>query len=613
MSAMFGATLHTAPGHSESEGHRMLQRAAMVRQVGQGIFAYLPLGWRTIRRIERVLREEMERIGGQELSMPVVNPAELWKRSGRYHRIGPELARFHDRRGRDMVLAMTHEELVTFLAGSEIESYRQLPRLVFQLQTKFRDDARPRAGLIRVREFIMKDAYSFDADDAGLAVRYRAQYRAYFAIFRRCGLPVRAVLSDVGMMGGSMAHEFMYLTPVGEDTLLLCAGCGFAANREVATFRKPAPAVDAAASGPVADAATSGPAADAADAAPAEVYTPGATTIAALSAHLGVPADRTAKAVFLAADREEADGTIRTEYVVAVVRGDMEANETKIGNLVRAAELRPMTADEITGIGAVAGYGSPIGVRGATVVVDDLVARSTDLVAGANRAGYHLRGVTAGRDYHVDHVGDITAARAGDGCPACGQPLRTTRGVEVGQIFKLGSRYSADLDAAFLAADGRRRPVVMGCYGIGVGRLLACLAEEHRDEHGLRLPVTVAPYDVHLTLLDDLESAAGAVAQRLYAQLWAAGVEVLLDDRNERAGVKFADADVIGLPLRVTIGPRGLAAGVAEVRDRATGAVTAVPLGDVVVELRRRIAAMRAELADRAAVPVELPSELAER
>lgn len=590
MSNAFGSTLHTAPGRSESEGHQLLQRAAMVRQVAQGLFAYLPFGWRTIRKIEAVMRSEMERVGGQEVSMPVVNPAELWKESGRYFKIGPELARLRDRRNRDLVLAMTHEELVTFLSRSEIESYRQLPRLVFQLQTKFRDDARPRAGLIRVREFIMKDAYSFDTDEAGLAEQYRAQYRAYHNIFRRCGVPIRAVLSDVGMMGGSMAHEFMYLTPIGEDTLLLCDGCGFAANREVAAFRKPEP--ERAAALPI-----------------EEVATPDASTIDELCAFLGISAAETAKVVFLAAERERADATFDTEYVVVVVRGDMEVNETKVANLVEAAELRPMTEDEIRKIGSVPGYGSAIGLHDATVVVDDLVAASTNLVGGANRAGYHLRNVNAGRDYPADLVADVTAARAGDGCPACGHRLTTTRGVEAGQIFKLGTRYSAGLGADFLDRAGERRPLTMGCYGIGVGRLLGCVAEQNRDDKGLRMPVTIAPYHVHLTLLDDLDSPVGRFARRCYDELWAAGVEVLFDDRAERAGVKFADADLIGLPLRITAGRRGFADGTAELRERATGETTAVPLDELVAEVVRRISAMRAAL--DAPVEIELPEELA--
>jgi prolyl-tRNA synthetase len=552
----------------------MLQRAAMVRQVAQGIFAYLPLGWRTIRKIEQVVRSEMEAAGAQELSMPVVNPADIWKQSGRYYKIGPELARFQDRRGRDMVLAMTHEEVVTGLARTDIESYRQLPRMVFQFQTKFRDDARPRAGLIRVREFIMKDAYSFAADEAGLDVQYQAQYQAYLNIFRRCGLPVRAVASDVGMMGGSMAHEFQYLTEIGEDTLLFCAGCGFAANMEVARFRKPEPAAREAL-------------------AMEEVATPRATTIDALAAALGVSAADTAKSLFLAADREEADGSRHPEFIVAVVRGDMDVNETKVGNLVNAAELRPMTDAEMAGVGAVPGYASPVGITGATIIVDDLVASSPSLVAGANKDGYHLRNVNAERDFAAAHVGDIAAARAGHGCPDCGSQMSTRRGVEVGQIFKLGTRYSAALDATFLDAGGQRQPVIMGCYGIGIGRLLGCAAQEHRDDLGLRLPVSIAPYHVHLCLLEAAGSRAGEDAERLYRELLAAGVEVLFDDRDERAGVKFAGADLIGLPLRLTLGQRSLAAGAAELRDRATGQTEMVPLGEVVRAVLERLAVLR--------------------
>lgn len=584
MSGAFGNTLHTAPGHSESEGHQLLLRAAMVRQVAAGIFAYLPFGWRTIRKIENVMREEMDRIGGQEVSMPVVNPAELWKETGRYFKVGPELARFRDRRNRDLVLAMTHEEVATFLARSEIESYRQLPRMVYQLQTKFRDDARPRAGLVRVREFIMKDAYSFDTGEAGLARAYSEQYRAYHHIFRRCGVPITAVLADVGMMGGSMAHEFMYLTPIGEDTLLLCDSCGFAANRDVATFRKPVPAVAAAL--PL-----------------QEIATPGASTIAALTEMLRVPAARTAKVVFLAAEDGE-----QTRYVVVVVRGDMEVNETKVANLVQTAELRPMTEEEIAGIGSVPGYGSPIGLHDATVVVDELVTASANLVGGANKAGHHLLNTNAGRDYPAGLVGDVTAARAGDGCPECGHELRTVRGVEAGNIFKLGTRYSAALNATFLDTAGERRSLIMGCYGIGVGRVLACAAEELRDDRGLKLPVTIAPYHAHLTLLDSLGSPVGEFAQQVYTHLWAQGVEVLFDDRDERAGVKFADADLIGLPLRITLGKRGFAEGLAEVRDRATGETEKVPVADLVTYVRDRITAMRDAL--NAPVEIELPAEV---
>jgi prolyl-tRNA synthetase len=590
MSSLFGGTMRAAPSRADAEGHQLLLRAAMIRQLGQGIFSYLPLGWRSVKKIEGILRAEMDAIGGQELSMPVVNPAEVWKATGRYFDIGPEMARFDDRRGRPMVLAMTHEEVVADLCRSEISSYRDLPRMVYQIQTKFRDDPRPRAGLIRVREFIMKDAYSLDRDQAGLAERYAAQYRAYFNVFRRCGLPVIAVASDVGMMGGNLAHEFMYPSPVGEDTLLLCDGCGYAANRQVATFRKPEPPRE--------------------DALPVERFaTPGANTIDALVDVAEVPAARTAKAMFMAAERARPDQPATVELIVAIVRGDLELNETKLANAVHAPDLRPMTDDEITKIGAVAGYGSPVGVTGATVVVDDLVAASPNLVAGANVAGYHLRNANAGRDYTPDLVADIVAARGGDPCTACGGPLRATRGVEVGQIFQLGDRYSAAVGATFLDSDGERRPVVMGSYGIGVGRLLACAAEEHRDGHGLRLPITIAPFQVHICQLDGAGSRAASIAERLYRDLWAAGIEVLHDDRGQRPGIQFADADLIGSPLRLTVGEKSLGRGGVELRARATGETVLVPLDRAVPAVRERVAALLEEVA-AGVRPVELPDDL---
>jgi prolyl-tRNA synthetase len=580
MSRLFGVTLRTAPGRTEAEGHQLLLRAGMIRQLGQGIFSALPLGWRSMRKIEQILREEQEAIGGQELSMPVVNPAEVWQASGRYDQIGPEMARFNDRRDRPMVLAMTHEEVVADLCRSEVDSYRDLPRLVFHIQTKFRDDPRPRAGLIRVREFRMKDAYSLDTDDDGLHRQYVAEYRSYFATFARCGLPVLAVGADVGMMGGHLAHEFMYATPVGEDTLLLCDGCGYRANRQVATFAKPTPKAEK-------------------PKRMEEFATPDATTIDALVA-LGIPVERTAKALFMAADQPG------PQLIVALVRGDMELNETKLANVVEAADLRPMTEEEIATIGAVPGYGSPVGVKGATVVVDELVQASPNLVGGANRVGFHLRNVNAGRDFTADHVADITAAADGHACVVCGSVLRTTRGVEVGNIFKLGTRYPAAVGAMYLDQDGERRPIVMGSYGIGVGRLLACVAEEHRDEKGLRLPITVAPYQVHLCQLDGDQPAE--VAARLYDDLWAAGVEVLHDDRGQRPGVQFADADLIGAPLRLVVGERSLQRGGAEVRERATGDSTVVSVDTVVAHVVERVTAM---LAGYATPPdVELPPEL---
>lgn len=603
MSRLFGATLHTAPGSSESAGHRQLLRAGMVRQLAQGIFSHLPLGWRSIRKIEQILREEMAAVGGQELSMPIAQPAELWQTSGRYDKVGPELARFADRRGRGMVLALTSEEAVTELARTEVDSYRDLPRMVYQLQTKFRDDARPRAGLIRVREFVMKDAYSLDRDAAGLARQYVNQYRAYFRVFGRCGVPVLAVASEVGMMGGELAHEFMYPTPIGEDTLLLCDACGYRANRQVATFAKPTPPAEA----------------------PREMQrfaTPNAATVAELAVAAGVGPDRIAKAVFVQADFGGSGAP-----VIAVVRGDMDLNEAKLAAALGAADLRPMTADEITAIGAVAGYGSPVGltdgtslgatgsspveVTAARVVVDDLVAATPNLLAGANLDGYHLRNVNVGRDFTPELVGDIVAARAGDGCPQCAAPMRTTRGVEVGNIFKLGDRYSAALGATFTDADGVRRPVQMGCYGIGVGRLLGCAAEAHHDERGLTLPITIAPYQVHLCQLGGADSEAAAAAQTLYERLAAAGVEVLHDDRGQRAGSQFADADLIGLPLRATLGARSLDRGEIELHDRATGESWPLPVATAAETI---VAAVADRLAQANAVPaVALPPELTDR
>ena len=574
MSRLFGETLREAPAGIESAGHQFLLRAGYVRQIGQGIFAYLPLGWRAMSHIEQILREELAAIGGVELSLPVVHPAELWQQSGRYQAIGAELTRFQDRRERDMVLAMTHEEVVASLAAGEISSYRQLPRLVFQIQIKWRDDPRPRAGMIRTREFTMKDSYSLDLDEAGLDTSYRAHYAAYFKIFARCGLPVVAVGADVGIMGGSGAHEFMYLTPLGEDTLVLCDACGYAQNRQVATSRK-------------------------AVAAPEElgelrrVETPHATTIEELAAMLEVPKARTAKIVFLAAEHRGDDGKPVVRMIVAVVRGDTDLNEAKLANLLGGAELRPMSLEEISSIGAVAGFASPIGLTGGEVVVDELVMSSPNLVAGANEEGWHLLGTNAGRDWQPDMVADIVAAEEGDGCSVCGEPLRTERGVEVGNIFKLGTRFSDAFGATYLDPDGKAKPIVMGSYGIGVGRLLACIAEEHHDERGLRFPVAVAPYPVHLTVLRGSDSEAGEVAERVYGSLEAAGIGVLYDDRGERPGVQFADADLIGLPVRLTVSERSLTSGGIELKRRGLDQTRIVAEDDLVLEVRAELDACK--------------------
>jgi len=573
MSRLFGETLRDAPAGIESQGHQFLLRAGYVRQLAQGVFSYLPLGWQAMLHIQQILREELTAIGGVELSLPIVHPAELWQLSGRYQSIGAELTRFQDRRDRDMVLAMTHEEVVASLAASEISSYRQLPKLVFQIQIKWRDDPRPRAGMIRAREFTMKDSYSLDIDEAGLEVQYRAHYDAYFKIFARCGLPVISVGADVGIMGGSAAHEYMYLTPSGEDTIVLCDDCGYAQNRQVATSNKA-----------VAD--------------PEElreirkVETPHATTIEELAALLEVPKARTAKIVFLMAENRGKDGLDVLRPIVAVVRGDTDLNEAKLANVVGGAELRPMTLEEIAAIGAVAGFASPIGLTGGEVIADELVMASPNLVAGANEEGWHLLDTNAGRDWQPDVVADIVGAEAGDGCSVCGAQLRTERGIEVGNIFKLGTRFAVAFGATYLDPDGNSKPIVMGSYGIGVGRLLGCIAEEHHDERGLRLPVAIAPYPVHLTVLRGSDSPTGEVAERVYGALEAAGIGVLFDDRGERPGVKFADADLIGLPVRLTVSERSLKTGGVELKRRDSDQARVVGEESLISEVRAELAAM---------------------
>ncbi len=567
LSHHFGSTLREPPTNVEAISHQLLVRAGFIRQLGQGLFSYLPLAKRSLTKIENILREEMNAIGGQEMTMPVAHPAEVWQATGRWYSIGPEMARFKDRKERDMVLAMTHEEVVTDLCKTEIRSYRQLPQLVYHIQTKFRDDPRPRAGLIRVREFTMKDSYSLDADEAGLDKQYRAHYQAYFNIFNRCDLPAIAVGSDVGMMGGSLAHEYMYLAPIGEDTLVLCRSCGYAANRQIAKFAKSIPATE--------------------NLKPIEkVATPDCKSIEALANLLNVPKSKTAKAVFMIAGHEEEGGT-REEFLFAIVRGDMEVNETKLSNVAKADWLRPATEDEIRAVGATPGYASPIGLKNVTVIVDDAVPSSPNLVAGANDAGYHLLNTNLGRDYAATIIADLAAAGDGDACLNCGQPLYTSRGVEVGNIFKLGTRYSAAINATFLAADGTQQPIVMGSYGIGSGRLLACIAEEHHDDKGLMWPITVAPYHVHLVSLGQPE-----VADRVYAMLLKAGIEVLYDDREESPGVKFNDADLIGIPIRVTVAAKSLAKGGVEVKRRDQPKPEIVAEADLVTRVQTEINAL---------------------
>jgi prolyl-tRNA synthetase len=560
LSHFFFTTLRDDPADAEMPSHRLLVRAGYVRQLGSGIYSLLPLGYRVSRRVEQVIREEMDAIGCQEMEMPVVHPADLWKETGRWYSIGAEMARFKDRGGRDMVLAMTHEEVVASLLRDVVKSYRQLPMMVYHFQTKFRDEPRSRGGLIRVREFVMKDSYTCDADDAGLDASYDKHYAAYTRIFDRLGVPTIPVASDVGMMGGSQAHEFMFLNPAGEDVLVLCERCGFSANRQVAQTRVSEPPAE--------------------EPLPLEeVETPGTATIADLAAFLGVSAERTAKALFVVTD----DGRL----VTAIVRGDMDVNETKLVNALRTTGLRPAHPDEIKAAGMVPGYASPVGASGAYVVVDELVSRSANLVAGANREGYHLRNVNVGRDYSPDLVADLTSAREGDGCPTCGAPVVLRNGIEVGNIFKLGTKYTQALGATYLGEDGQEHPIVMGSYGIGVGRALACIVEAHHDEKGIVWPAEVAPYAAHIVSIGAARDPKVAeVADALHDLAFAAGREVLYDDRDESPGVKFTDAELLGMPLIVTVSPRSLAGGGAEVTVRETGDRSVRPLAEVEALLR---------------------------
>lgn len=572
MSNLFGKTLREAPAEIESVSYKLLLRAGYIRQLGSGIYSYLHLAKRSITKIENILREEMDAIGGQEITMPVVHPADTWKETGRWYQIGPEMGRFLDKDNRDMVLAMTHEEVLADLVRRDIHSYKQLPCLVYHIQTKWRDEPRPRAGLIRVREFTMKDSYSLDADWDGLEKQYRSHYQAYFRIFQRCGLPVMSVKSDVGMMGGKMAHEFMYLAPIGEDTLIICEECGYMANRQVAGFRKT-------------------PAAGEPPKPLEKVATPGVATIETLAKFLNIPQSKTSKVVFFMATITEEQQDAH-KLVFAVVRGDMDINETKLANALQAKDLRPAHEEEVKQVGAVPGYASPVGLRGVLVVIDNLLPDSQNLVAGANEKGYHLLNVNYGRDYKAHVVADIALAGEGHPCSECGAPLRSARGVEVGNIFKLGTRYSDSMGCLFLDKEGKSKPVIMGSYGIGVGRLLACIAEEHHDEHGLTWPLTVAPYQVHLVALKGGKDAA----DNLYATLRQGGYEVLYDDRDEPPGVKFKDADLIGAPVRLTLSERTLQKECAEIKLRKGDEKELVPLTGVLQQVETSLSALAKEI-----------------
>ncbi|MCL6641828.1 MAG: proline--tRNA ligase [Candidatus Bipolaricaulota bacterium] len=564
-------TLRDAPKEAELISHKLLVRAGFIRSAAAGIYTLLPLGQRVRLKIEKIIREEMDAIGGQEISMPIVQPAELWQESGRWYQYGPELVRFKDRAERELILATTHEEAVTDIVRREIRSYRQVPLVLYQIQTKFRDEPRPRGGLIRVREFTMKDAYSFHSSEDDLDAFYPKIRQAYEKIFRRCGLDPVIVQGDPGLIGGRDSHEFMVLSDAGEDQVALCEHCGYAANRGIAKLFK-APANPTEPMLPL-----------------EEVATPGCESIQALSEFLKIAPSRTAKAVFCVAHE--------TDLLFAVIRGDLEVSETKLANAIGARTLRTATEAEIRSIGAVPGYASPVGLpKQSTVkiIVDDSVIAERNLVSGANREGFHLKNVNYGRDFIADVVADIALAREGDPCLTCQSPLVLKNALELGHIFKLGTRYSEAMGAKVLTKDGSEKFLIMGCYGIGVGRLLAAVVEAHHDEKGIIWPEEIAPFQIILLVLNTDRAEQTELAEKMYALLRSAGLEVLYDDRAESAGVKFNDADLIGIPYRITIGPRNTQNKTIELRRRRDGAKRelsyAQGLDALVQELRAELA-----------------------
>lgn len=570
MTQRFGKNLREKPSEAEMPSHELLLRSAMIAKLAAGIYDYMPLAWRSVRKIEEVMRREMDAVDGQEVNMPVVHPSEIWEESGRWQAVGSEMVRFKDRSGRDMVLAMTHEEPVTDMVRRHVDSYKQLPFVLYHIQTKFRDEPRSRGGLVRVREFIMKDAYSFHRDKDDLDRYYPSQCRAYRRICETCGVPVVQVLGDVGMMGGSQAHEFTYVTDAGEDTLILCDECGYAANRETATVRK----FDEMEPAAVADLPS-----------PQKVATPHKDTIASVCEFLGAdPKESIKTMVYYAKDKP----------VVVVIRGDLDVNEKKLSNLLQVEEVRLAEPEELAKLKLTRGYMSPVGLSGLTVVTDDSLVDGKPYVAGANEEGFHLTGVVPGRDYTAESRADIAAARDGDPCPVCGHPLGVKRGIEVGNTFKLGTRYSASMGANYQDEDGHEHPIVMGCYGMGVGRLLACVVEANHDDKGIIWPMTVAPYHVHLVALGSSEAVRSA-SESLYLSLQGQGTEVLYDDRDESAGVKFNDADLMGMPIRITVSERSLKQGGAELKLRrerssqivALATTPAVVAGIVASEIER--------------------------
>jgi len=561
ISRLFGKTLRETPAEAETASHQLLLRAGMIHQVAAGIYSYLPLGWRVLRKIENIIRDEMDKAGGQELMMPVLQPLELWQETGRDLAFGKGLFTLTDRRDRKLCLGPTHEEVITELVKYNVQSYRDLPLLLYQIQTKFRDEPRPRAGLIRIREFTMKDLYSFDTDEQGLNQSYDKMLQAYQNIYSRCGLPSLVVEADSGAIGGKESHEFMVITEGGEDEIIYCSNCRYAANVDKAESIKskikpgePLPLE--------------------------EVATPGASTIEQVADFLKAPKSHTLKAVFYIADGK---------LVFIVIRGDIEVNEVKLKNALGSIELRLATEAEVIKAGIVAGAASPIGIKGIKIIADDSITSGTNFVAGANKPETHLRNVNYPRDFKVDLVTDIAQARAGEGCPRCGRKLLSTHGIEVGHVFKLGTFISEKLGAFFIDQSGASHLIIMGCYGIGLDRLLAAAIEQNHDDNGIIWPMSIAPYHIYLCSLYMENSKVAATAEKVYADLETQGLEVLFDDRRESPGVKFNDADLLGIPLRVTISPRTLEKDSVEIKKRSEKEAQLLPLEGITTRLKELV------------------------
>lgn len=552
VSKMFAPTLREVPAEAEVVSHQLMLRAGFLRKSAGGMYNYLPLAWRVLKKIENIVREEMDASGAQELLMPIVQPAEIWQESGRWGVYGEEMFRLKDRHNREFCLGPTHEEMVTSLIRGDVRSYRQLPMNVYQIQNKFRDERRPRFGLMRGREFIMKDAYSFDRDEAGLDVSYKLMYDAYTRIFTRCGLTFRPVEADSGAIGGSGSHEFMVIADSGEAEIVYCNECDYAANVEKAEMHViEAPEEEAKAV--------------------EEVKTPDCKTIADVCAYLNLPVDKSVKAVAFNSEKG---------LILCFVRGDHEVNEIKVINTVGVNEVEMAEESLLAAAGTVGGYMGPVGIDSekTIVVVDSTVMKMHNICCGANKEGYHLLNVNPGRDFTPTYVADIRLIQEGDPCPHCGGKVSKARGIEVGQVFKLFTKYSEAMHATFLDENGKEKPMVMGCYGVGVSRTMAAAIEQNNDKDGMIWPVAIAPYEVLVVPVNTKDEASTQKAEAIYEELKKAGVEAVIDDRNERPGVKFKDADLIGYPLRVVVGPKTLAEGKLEVKVRRTGEVQMLPI-----------------------------------